>query len=49
MAGGRGDLLGDVDAETKLLSSADVEAQAVIVGGGVEMDDPLEGAPRARL
>lgn len=28
---GGGNLLGDVDAETKLLPSADVEAQAVIV------------------
>lgn len=30
-AGRGGHLLGDVDAETKLLPSADVEAQAVIV------------------
>lgn len=42
-------LLGHVDAQTELLPSADVEAQAVVVGCGVEVDDPLEGAPRARL
>lgn len=37
-------LLGDIDAQTKLLPSTDVEAQAVVVWCGVEVDDPLEGA-----
>lgn len=36
--------LGDVDAQTELLAPPDVEAQAEVVGGGGEVDDPLEGA-----
>lgn len=42
-------LPGDIDAQTELLPSPDVEAQAVVVWGGVEVDDPLEGATWAGL
>jgi len=40
-------ILGDVDAEAELPAAADVEAQAVVVRGGVEVDDapqPVLGA-----
>lgn len=42
-------VLRDVNAESKLFASSDVEAQAVVVRGGEEMDDPAEGVVRAGL
>lgn len=45
----RRDLLRHVDAQAKLLPSADVEAQTVVVRGGVQVDDPTQGTVRAGL
>lgn len=42
-------ILGDVDAESELFASSDVEPQAVVVRGGEEVDDPAEGVVRAGL
>ena len=42
-------LLGDIDAQAKLLSPSDIEAQTVIIGGGVKVDDSLQGAAWAGL
>lgn len=35
-------ILGDVNAESELFASSDVEAQAVVIRSGEEVDDPAE-------
>lgn len=45
----RADILGDIDAEAELPAAADVEAQAVVIGGGVEVDDAPQPILRAAL
>lgn len=40
-------ILGDIDAKAELPTSADIEAQAVIVRGGVEVDDASQTILRA--
>lgn len=35
----RAAILGDVDAEAELPAATNVEAQAVVIRGGVEVDD----------
>lgn len=42
-------LLGDIDAQAKLLSPPNVEAQTVVIWGGVKVDNPSEGAAWAGL
>lgn len=42
-------VLGDIDAEAKLSATADVEAQAVVIRGGVEVDDAPQPVLRAAL
>lgn len=42
-------VLRDVNAESELFAPSDVEAQAIVIRGGEEMDDPAEGVVRAGL
>lgn len=42
-------ILGDINSQPKLFAPSDVEAQAVVVRGGEEVDDPAQSVVRAGL
>lgn len=42
-------ILGDINAESELFASSDVEAQAVVIRSGEEVDNPAESVVCAGL